>query len=148
MLSKRHFLTGIAALVAAGPAAAGEPWFFTRNGAAISGYDPVAYFTQGKPVRGKKEHAVMWKGAVWQFSNAKHRVAFEMNPWAYAPQYGGYCAYAVSRGYTAKIEPEAWRIVDGKLYLNYSLAVRSLWAADVPGNITKANANWPGVLNR
>ena len=88
----------------------------------------------------------MWKGATWRFASAANRTAFEMNPKAYAPQYGGYCAYAVSRGYTAKIEPDAWRIVDGKLYLNYSRSVRTHWAADVPGNIAKANANWPAVL--
>lgn len=149
MIRRRTFMTSLAALAATGaalPSLADEPWFYSRNGAVIGGYDVVAYFRDGKPVKGKSEYAVMWKGATWHFSSAENRDQFEMNPKSYAPQYGGYCSYAVSRGYTASVSPDAWDIVDGKLYLNYSRSVRRLWKRDVPGNIAKANENWPAVL--
>ncbi len=149
MIRRRTFMTSLAALAVAGTAAptlANEPWFFSRNGAVIGGYDVVAYFREGQAVQGRPEFKLMWKGATWHFSSAENREHFEMNPKAYAPQFGGYCAYAVSRGYTATVQPEAWKIVDGKLYLNHSLSVRRLWERDVPGNITKATANWPAVI--
>jgi YHS domain-containing protein len=115
-------------------------------GGAIKGYDPVAYFTQGKPVKGSGDHEFEYKGATWKFASAENRMTFEKNPEKYAPQYGGYCAYAVSQGYTASIDPEAWSIVDGKLYLNYSKGVRDKWSQDIPGYIKQADANWPKVL--
>ena len=150
MLPRRTFLTSLAALAAtgaAGPGFAEQPWFYSRQGAVIGGYDVVAYFTRGAPVKGSSEHAVMWKGATWHFSSAVNRDAFEMNPKAYAPQYGGYCAWAVSRGYTASVAPEAWQIVDGKLYLCYSKSVLSRWQRDIPAHIASGDANWPRVLN-
>jgi YHS domain-containing protein len=113
---------------------------------AIKGYDPVAYFTDGKPVEGKQEFAYEWKGAKWFFANAEHRDQFKASPEKYAPQYGGYCAYAVANGKTADIDPKAWKIVNGKLYLNYDLDVQKKWQTDIPGYIDKANKNWPGVL--
>ena len=122
--------------------------FLRGSGLAIGGYDPVAYFTQGKPVKGKSAHKVMWKGAVWTFASAAHREAFEADPRRYAPQFGGYCAYAVSRGYTAKTDPKAWKVHEGRLYLNYSTQVRTLWSRDIPGNIALARGNWPGVLSK
>jgi len=112
---------------------------------AIEGTDPVAYFTQGKPVEGKKDFSTKWNGATWRFATADNLAKFESNPSQYAPQYGGYCAWAVSQGYTASIDPEAWRIVDGKLYLNYSKNVQQTWQQDIPGNIAKANGNWPKI---
>lgn len=118
--------------------------FFTD--VAIEGTDPVAYFTDGKPVAGRPEFTAIYQGATWRFASAEHRDLFTANPARYAPQYGGYCAWAVSQGYTAGIDPKAWKIVDGKLYLNYSLDIQAQWAADVPGNIAKANANWPKLL--
>ena len=84
---------------------------------------------------------------MWHFSNAENLEAFKAQPAKYAPQYSGYCSYAVSQGYTAKTEPEAWTIVDGKLYLNYSLRVKGWFDADKQGYINQANANWPKVLN-
>jgi hypothetical protein len=84
-------------------------------------------------------------GATWRFASAEHRDRFAVDPERYAPQYGGYCAWAVSQGYTAKIDPAAWKIVDDKLYLNYSKDVQSQWSSDIPGNIAKADANWPGI---
>lgn len=121
------------------------PVFQTRAG-AIKGYDAVAYFTQKKPVKGNDRYSLEWKGATWFFVSAENRDRFKANPDKYAPQYGGYCAWAVANGYTASTDPDAWRIVDGKLYLNYSLGVQEKWSQNIPDNITKANRNWPGVL--
>ncbi len=142
-------VTVVAALAgAAGVALAVDPVFSTYLGGAIRGYDPVAYFTEGRPVKGRKAHRAEWMGATWSFASAENRKRFEADPEKYAPRYGGYCAWAVSRGYTASIDPDAWSIVDGALYLNYSLGVRSQWSQDAPGNIAKADANWPKLLER
>ncbi|NET35437.1 MAG: YHS domain-containing protein [Cyanothece sp. SIO1E1] len=122
------------------------PKIFTENGIAIRGADPVAYFTQDKPVQGSRQYAYEWNGATWLFASAANRDQFASNPEAYAPQYGGYCAYGLARGNLAPIVPSAWAIVDGKLYLNFSAQVQQLWLQDVPGNIAKADANWPGLL--
>ncbi|MEO0868567.1 MAG: YHS domain-containing (seleno)protein [Cyanobacteria bacterium J06642_11] len=121
-------------------------YFVDGNNIAIRGTDPVAYFTQGAAVAGRAEFTHTWNNAVWQFASAENRDAFAANPEAYAPQYGGFCAWAVSQGYTASIDPNAWKIVDGKLYLNYSRGVQRTWERDIPGNISRANSNWPGVL--
>lgn len=133
-----------AALVSARPALAIEP-VFTRRGLAIRGYDPVAYFTDGKPVKGKAEFTSEHEGAVWRFASAANRDAFAADPLRYAPQYGGYCAWAVSEGYTASTDPDAWKIVDDKLYLNYSRSVQRRWERDIPGRIAKADTNWPQI---
>ena len=129
------------------PAAAGKIWFEGGlfGSAAVRGYDVVAYFTQAKPVEGKRSFTHNWNDAEWRFASAANRDLFATNPEKYAPQYGGWCAWAVSQGYTASIDPEAWRIVDGKLYLNYSKSVQRQWVQDVPGNISKGNRNWPGI---
>lgn len=115
---------------------------------AIRGYDPVAYFVKDEPTKGSSQFSYQWNGANWHFSSSKNRDAFIDNPQKYAPQYGGYCAYAASRGYTASTAPEAWSIVDGKLYLNYNKSVRDIWSEDIPSNITKANRNWSNLLNQ
>jgi YHS domain-containing protein len=130
---------GIAAPVAAG----GVVNSSFLGSVAIEGTDPVAYFTDGRPVEGSSDFEHEWMGATWRFVSAANRDRFAADPETYAPQYGGYCAWAVANGYTAKIDPEAWRIVDGKLYLNYSKDVQTQWSEDVPGNITKGDANWP-----
>jgi YHS domain-containing protein len=130
------------------PAAAAEPVFQSGDGVAASGHDPVAYFTEGRPVAGRPEFETRWNGATWRFASAANRDLFLQAPERYAPQYGAYCAYAVSRGYTAKTDPAAWKIVDGKLYLNYSRQVQGLWERDVPGNIYQADRNWPEVLKK
>ena len=114
---------------------------------AIEGTDTVAYFTEGKTVKGSSGFTHQWKGATWRFKNAANRDAFAASPEKYSPQFGGYCAWAVSQGYTAGIDPEAWKVVQGKLYLNYSKGVQSQWVEDIPGNIAKAESNWPGVLD-
>lgn len=134
-------------LALAAPAVALSPVNRTTfGGVAIDGWDPVAYFTDGKPVEGSKEFVHEWNGATWRFASAAHRDLFSQAPEKYAPQYGGYCAWAVSQGYTADIDPQAWKIEDGRLFLNYSLDVQKKWATDIPGNIAKADANWPKLL--
>ncbi len=117
-------------------------------GTALKGYDTVAYFKEGKPVKGKDEFRHDWMGAKWYFASAANRDAFAQNPEKYAPQFGGYCAWAVSQGYTAAIDPTAWKIVEGKLYLNYSKEVQQKWESDIPGHIKKAQENWPRLSKR
>lgn len=114
-----------------------------ENGVAVRGTDVVAYFTDGRPTAGRAEFAHQWQGATWLFASAAHRDLFAADPERYAPAYGGFCAFAVSEGYTAPIDPNAWRIVDGRLYLNYDLSVGRRWAEDIPGRIARANENWP-----
>lgn len=128
------------------PAMAETPRVYASNGVAINGYDPVAYFTQAMPVRGDATYTATWDGAEWRFSSEENKQLFEANPERYAPQYGGYCAFAVASGYTAKTDPDAWSVVDDKLYLNFNKRIRSRWLRDVPGNIAKGDANWPSVL--
>lgn len=151
MFTRRTFIGLAAALPAAAlitrPAMASEPPFFSDMGLAIRGADPVAFFTEGAPVIGSADHALMWEGTMWHFASAENMETFEMNPTLYAPQYGGYCAFAMARGYIASTVPEAWSIVDGRLYLNYSVRVRDRWSRDIPGNIAAADANWPGILD-
>jgi YHS domain-containing protein len=112
---------------------------------AVHGYDVVAYFEDGKPVPGVTEYSFTWSGARWLFASAAHRDLFAAHPESYAPQYGGYCAYAVAKGDLVDIDPAAFTIVDGKLYLNYSLDIQKKWSLDIPGYVKKADANWPGL---
>ncbi|WOD41606.1 YHS domain-containing (seleno)protein [Nodosilinea sp. E11] len=132
---------------AAADGTATQPEVYSYDGLAIRGADPVAYFTEGKAVKGSADYETTWSGATWRFSNAENLAAFTADPEAYAPQYGGYCAKAVSGGSLASIDPEAWSIVDGRLYLNYSAGVQKQWQGDIAGNITKANQNWPAALS-
>ena len=144
----RRALLAVALLAAtAAPALAGKPGVYTDGGAAASGYDVVAYFTESRPVPGSAEFTAEHDGATWRFATAANRDAFLSDPGRYAPQYGGYCAWAVAQGYTASTTPEAWKIVDDKLYLNYSRGVQRKWEKDIPGFIESADGNWPKVLN-
>jgi hypothetical protein len=114
------------------------------GGIAIKGYDPVAYFTDGRAMKGSKEFVHEWLGTPWYFANARHRDLFAADPVKYAPQFGGYCALGVALGQsTANIDPEAWRIVDGKLYLSYTKINPVM--EQLPGQITQAEATWPKV---
>ena len=118
---------------------------FERKGLAIDGYDPVAYFTERKPMKGVPEFRADYQDSTFQFVSADHRDRFAADPEKFVPQYGGYCAYGTAKGYKAKIDPEAFTVVQGKLYLNYSDAVQTRWLSDIPGYIQKADANWPEV---
>jgi YHS domain-containing protein len=127
---------------------AASPINIDSNGLAIKGYDPVAYFIMDKPFKGKKDLAYEWKGAKWRFSSENHMKLFIEDPEKYAPRYGGYCAYGVAVNALFDIKPEAWSIVDGKLYLNKNLDVRETWRKDIHGNIKKADMNWPRIKDR
>lgn len=128
-------------------AQAAKPEIYATENGAIEGYDPVAYFVENQPRKGLEKYTLEWKGAIFKFANAENLATFKAAPEKYTPQYGGYCAYAASLGSIANTEPEAWTIVDGKLYLNYNKQVRSLWSQNTANNITKANNNWPHILN-
>ena len=127
--------------------AAGDPIYtsFFSN-LAVQGYDVVAYFTDGKPTKGKADFSIEHQGAEFRFASQAHLDAFKAAPEKYLPQYGGYCAWAVSQGYTAKGSAKHWRIVNDKLYLNYNADVQQTWEGDIPGFVSLADGNWPDVL--
>ena len=135
---------GLLATAALQPAAAGNIWF-TGGEAAVRGYDAVAYFTEGRPVEGKRKFAHRWMDTEWRFASAVNRDLFAAKPEKYAPQYGGWCAWAVANGYTASTDPHAWKIVDGRLYLNYSKSVQRQWNGNIPDHIARGDRNWPGI---
>ncbi len=140
-------LAAPAALVlATRPAMAREPDTYQEQGIAIDGTDPVGYFDEQRPVPGSAEHEFDWKGATWRFASAETKARFMADPEAFAPQFGGYCAYAASLGYLAPTMPEAWTVHNGQLFLNANLRARELWLQDTDANIEKGRANWPGIL--
>lgn len=160
---KRKSFTGIVSIAAlvmvlsvvwTGPVKAGgkvNTGYF--GGVAINGYDPVAYFREGRAVKGSPEFSHEFLGETWHFANAAHRDAFAAKPAAYAPQYGGYCAGEVfladvSNGITTNIDPEAWRIIEGKLYLFYDRGYAEAFEKNAIEWIAKANTNWPTVQMR
>lgn len=112
---------------------------------AIGGYDPVAYFTDHAPVRGTAEHSFDWHGGHWLFASEEHRALFAANPARYAPAYGGYCAWAAADGRLATIDPQAWHVEGGRLFLNYSLDIRRQWLADRAHLIQQADERWPAL---
>ena len=109
---------------------------------AIKGYDPVAYFVAGKAMKGSESFTYQWHDLTWHFQSSEHRDMFAAAPEKFAPRYDGYCAWAMTEKRKAITDPEVWKIVDGKLYLNCSLAAYEKWRRDIPGNIAKADANW------
>ena len=113
---------------------------------AIMGYDPVAYFADGRPIKGAEEFSHEWLGATWHFASAEHRDLFAADPVKFAPQYGGYCSSGMTDGSIDSADPEAWRIVDGKLYLIFSKDALAKWEQDIPGKIATADTHWPAVL--
>ena len=119
----------------------------TRDGVAIEGFDAVAYHQDQMATRGAKEHSLVWNGATWYFASVENRDLFAESPETYAPRYGGYCAWAVSKGSLAKVNPQAWTLHEGELYLNFSLGIRRTWRRDIPGNIIKADKNWPSLMD-
>jgi hypothetical protein len=138
-------ITGL--LIGVVNASAQSSEIFVKNGAAIDGYDAVAYFTEGKPVKGSNDFSITWKSVKWLFVSKQNADLFRADPEKYAPQYGGYCAYGCSRGYKAKTSADAWTIANGKLYLNYDTGVRAIWSKDQQGYIQKADANWLKIKN-
>jgi len=116
-----------------------------KNGLGLEGHDPVAYFTRGAPAKGDPQFTATRKGVTYHFTSVANKALFESDPERYAPQFGGFCAWAVSQGYTASIDPEAFQIVDGRLLLQYSLGIRTKFSKDTAGNLAKADANWPKI---
>ena len=116
---------------------------FTPVEGAIHGYDPVAYFKEGKPMKGDTKYKYTWNAADWYFTSQQNLEAFKANPEKFAPQYGGYCAYGLADGHKAPTDPEAWSIVDKKLYLNYNKAVQQSWKKKQGEFIQSADKKWP-----
>lgn len=143
-LTSAGLVTMLALVAATFNAVAGD--FYEKSGAAIRGYDPVAYFTEKKPVQGSSSYKAEFRGSTFHFASQANRDAFAAAPAKYAPQYNGFCAFGVAGGYKAAIDPAAFTIVDDKLYLNYNRSVQTQWRADVPGFIAKADKNWPQVV--
>ena len=119
-----------------------------NNLLGVQGYDLVAYHTAGKPVRGNGHNVSEHAGVTYQFSSAENRKAFEANPAKYLPAYGGYCAYGVAVGKKFNGDPEVWKVVDGKLYLNLDKTIQGKWNEDISGNITIANENWGDIQHK
>lgn len=122
-----------------------EKVYATKKG-AIDGYDPVAYFVNQQPQKGSSDFEYSWNGAKWYFASQENLNSFSKEPQKYTPQFGGYCAYAVSQGYTYAINPEAWKIVNGKLYLNYSKSIQKKWESNQADLIKQAELNWPKLI--
>lgn len=120
----------------------------TDDGFALKGYDAVAYFTENSPRRGKPEFYYEWNGARWLFANAVNRDKFIAEPEQHMPQFGGYCAYAIARNNVVDIDPTVWKIVDGRLYLNYNKSVAAEWEQDLSGSIERGERNWRKYRNR
>jgi YHS domain-containing protein len=144
-ISRRVVLFLGTACLSVAAAASADPINKNGSGVAIKGYDPVAYFTDSKPVKGAAQFSHQWNGATWQFASAAHRDEFAKSPEKYAPQFGGYCAYGVSQNHTAPIDPDAWTVLDGKLYLNYSQSVKNTWSKAIPKYLEQADKNWPAL---
>ena len=156
-LSRRAMIIGGGALLATAaaayvgarvflPAQVNTGTVFSENGVAIRGTDPVAYFTENAPVAGSAEHAVEWSGTTWYFASADHKALFEASPETYAPQFGGYCAWAVAaKGQLFSTQPSNWAIVDDRLYLNFNDRVQEVWNEDRPGFISEGHRRWPDL---
>ncbi|MEM7670418.1 MAG: YHS domain-containing (seleno)protein [Pseudomonadota bacterium] len=144
------FLTACVALTAVGTAGAGElrkPEIYSDfQGFALKGYDTVAYFTEGRAVKGSPAFALEWKETTWHFASAENRDIFAADPGKYVPQYGGYCAWAITKNRLAPINPEIFRVVDGKLYLNLNMKVHQEWIDAIPQMIANGDENWPDAL--
>ena len=154
-LSRRGLLVTAAILFACGAVLAEPPvntlkssLFGGRTDTAINGYDPVAYFTVGKPAKGLDTLAFDWMGAKWKFASQANLDLFKSNPEKYAPQYGGYCAYGVVQGALVKVEPEQFTVRDGKLYLNFDADIQAKWLKDPAGFIKQADAKYPMLLKK
>jgi len=143
MLNRFLRLIAIAVSLMSTVALAGD--FFETDGVALHGYDPVAYFVAAAPQKGQAQYSYEYKGSKFYFASDANRRAFMEAPERYAPQFGGYCAYGTSQGYKVSTQPDAFAVVKDKLYLNYNKKVQEIWRQDVPGNIDRAEKNWPEV---
>ncbi len=147
---RRHFISAFAAILAvgfiAGPALAGGAVNQTLFGTALKGYDAVAYHTVGRPVEGSPRFSYGWRGATWHFASVENRDLFAADPERYAPAYGGYCAYGMAQGAKIDIDPSAWRIVDGKLFLNVNKRVQLIWIKDISGYVARADEHWQKLM--
>lgn len=146
-MKKILFLLSTVLIISAGVSAQKSSVYVT-NGMAINGYDAVAYFKESKAVKGSSEFSYTWNNAAWYFSNKENQESFKAAPEKFAPQYGGYCAYGTSEGHKAATEPDAWAIVNNKLYFNYNKDVKALWLKDTNKLIEKANKNWPEIKDK
>lgn len=124
------------------PAKAGDPLVYAVHGAAIDGYDVVAYFHSGTSVRGQMKYRVKWRGAIWYFSSAQNLERFESDPRAFAPRFGGYCAFAMASGRVSSVDPHTWRIVDGRLYMLHGPEAAKRWQNDIEEHVKNANRHW------
>lgn len=145
----KSFIGGVAVSVALASSvlAAGFDVNATTTGLALRGYDPVAYFTDGAPTPGDFQITAVYNDATYRFSSEENKAKFEANPEAYAPAYGGYCAFGTAMGFKFDGDPEVWKIVDNKLYLNLSPAVQERWDGNIPGFITDANGHWENIVD-
>lgn len=152
-LSRRRAVSMLAALLAltgSAPVLAGSPPVSTGrfSNLALGGFDAVAYHLEGRPVEGSAAHAYRWQDATWRFASQANLDRFRAEPERYAPRYGGFCAWAAAKGYRAPGSPHHWRLVEGRLYVNYDAGVQTKWERDIPGHIRAADANWPGLAAR
>jgi YHS domain-containing protein len=145
--SRRHLLAALAALLPL-IARSGGPVNVNAQGVALQGHDPVAYSLVGKPVQGSAQFSASSNGATYWFADAANLQRFQADPARYEPQYGGFCAYGVAQGAKPDIDPKAFEIVDGKLYLNLSPDVQRRWQADISGHISRANKNWVALKDQ
>lgn len=147
-MNARQLFFTLAMALAIGTHTASAGDFFEKDGAALRGYDPVAYFTEGKPVKGLPRYTYEYKGSKFLFASAGNLKAFGDHPETYAPQFGGFCAFGTANGIKVSTQPDAFAVVDGKLYLNHDAKVQARWKDDVKGNIALAEKNWPEVARQ
>lgn len=134
--------------IASSALAAGVELNTTTTGLALQGYDPVAYFTEGQPTKGDWQITTLHDDAMYRFANEENKAAFEANPEAYLPAYGGYCAFGAAMGFKFDGDPNYWKIVDNKLYLNLSEGIQKRWEGDIPGFIEQASTNWETIAEK
>ena len=145
---KKLFVAGALFAALAGIAAAKELKNLDKTGVAIQGYDPVAFFTDNRPVKGNSQFQSEFQGAKYYFASAEHKTTFDKEPAKYEPQFGGYCAYGASQGHPAPVKIEAWQIVNGRLLMQYDLGIKDKFNKDQQGNLRKADQNWPGIIEK
>lgn len=146
MITRRTLLGAFAATAIAAPAVARPARVSVKAGYAVCGHDPIAYFRKARPVLGLQAHRLQWYHAIWLFESAENLATFERNPYAFAPQYGGYCAMALTEGQLTQSTPEAWVIHDDKLYLTHSIASRDHWLRDPEARIASADMHWSALF--